>query len=1103
MTSPSTIPADLVAAAADRFAPFPLTDTQRAYLLGRGDVFELGNVSTHAYFEFDGDLDLDRFTAAWRRLIERHDMLRAVMLPDRMSQQVLRTVPTFTPDVVDLRHLALEEAEARLAQVREELSHLVRPPDHWPLFGVTVALVPAGGMRVYIGFDGLACDFASWHVLSTELSIMYSDPTATLPNLGLTFREYVLAELELHSSAEHREAERYWLNRIAALPPAPRLPLAADPADVRRPRFVRREAVLDAGSWSTVKDRARSAGLTPSAFLLAVFAETLAAWADEPHFTINVPRMNRLPLHPQVNQLVGEFASFTLIEVDNRGREPFDHRARKLQARMWEDLSHHQVSGAWMLRQLARQGGGMDRAQMPVVMTSTLAWASPDPTVLDGLWRQVYGVSQTPQVYLDLQLDERRGALVYNWDVVEAILPPALAQAMFDGYGQLLRRLTDDPDAWHSADLDLLPPGQRARREAAQGPARALSGALVQDAFLGWTDRAPDRPAVITSGATLSYGELRQRATRIAGWLARHGAGPDVPVTLLLDKGWPQVVAVYATLLSGAAYVPIDASLPPAAIRTMVDRAAAPLALVESGGPGAADLPPSVRALAVDAPTMAAGDAPIAHPIARDSDLLYVLYTSGSTGTPKGVMIEHAGMVNALRETATTFGITESDRCLGVTALHHDMSAFDLFGILGAGGALVLPDADAVRDPAHWLDLIERHRVTVWNSVPAMLEMLLEQAERRPQALASLRLVFTGGDWIPLTMARRLFELAPNARLVSVGGPTETTLWNIWFEVDEVDPRWSSIPYGRPIANTSYHLLDDRLRDRPDGVVGEMYCHGVGVARGYRDDKDRTDAGFVTHPGTGERLYRTGDLGRYRDDGTLEFVGRADAQVKIRGQRIELGDVEAALAAHPSVAAAVVVALGYPERPGSRALVAFVRLMEATSVTTDELRAYVRERRARHLVPAEITIVEAFPLTPNGKVDRAALVSLAGQQAPVRIPDGPPEPVTAGTPPLERLLTRLWTDALGVPAVRPDDDYFALGGDSLLGARILTRLRDVFEGEDLPSRTLFGTLTVAGMASAMRAQQSAPGRLDLIAGVYLDAAVLTPAEIDQALRDGD
>ncbi|WP_341531092.1 amino acid adenylation domain-containing protein [Nostoc sp. UHCC 0302] len=302
-------------------------------------------------------------------------------------------------------------------------------------------------------------------------------------------------------------------------------------------------------------------------------------------------------------------------------------------------------------------------------------------------------------------------------------------------------------------------------------------------------------------------------------------------------------------------------------------------------------------------------------PAQTPDDLAYVIYTSGSTGLPKGVMITHRNVVNVVVHTNQRFNIGSQDRILAVTALNHDLSVYDIFGLLCAGGAIVIPDACGVKDPTHWAELMVQEKVTLWNSVPAMMQMLVEYVESQSVIIpASLRLVIMGGDWLPVSLPNRLKALVPKVQILSIGGPTETTIWNIGYLITEVNPNWKSIPYGKPMANAKYYILNEALEDCPVWVPGQMYCAGVQVAQGYWRDAEKTAANFITHPRTQERIYCTGDLGRYLPNGNIEFLGRADFQVKIRGYRIELGEIEAVLKQHPGVKDAIAVTVPAAEQ---------------------------------------------------------------------------------------------------------------------------------------------------------------------------------------------
>ncbi len=907
-----------------RFDPFPLNEVQQAYWVGRLGAFELGNVGTHTYFEFERrELDLPRFERALRALIERHDMLRAVVLPDG-SQRVLERVPPYQVKAQDLRGRGPHEVEAALAAVRKEMSEQVLAPEAWPLFDFRVSLLDGGRVRLHISRDALIFDAWSAALVFGEWARLYRDPAAELPALELTFRDYVLAEREFQRTETYGRSLDYWLRRLPTLAPAPELPLARNPATLDRPRFVHRGGRLAAGEWQRLKRRAARAGLTPSGLVAAVFAEVLAAWSKSPRFTLNLTLFHRLPLHPQVESVVGDFTSMVLLEVDPLDGAPFELRARQVQERLWEDLEHRDVSGVRVLRELARVQRRAPGVLMPVVLTSLLAVGDPERERerRELLGEMVWGVGVTSQVWLDHAVMEVDSDLVFNWNAVDELFPPGLLDAAFAAYAALLARLAGEEEAWSATSLDLVPAAQRTVRDAANATAAPLPRGLLHEPFLARAAEQPERAAVIAGEATLGYGELARRANRLAHRLRELGARPGRLVAVVMEKGCEQVVATLGVLGAGAAYLPVDPSLPAERRLHLLASGQAEVALTQSWLDEELKWPVGLVRIAVDTEPPADGPDTAPAPLQRPLDLAYVLFTSGSTGWPKGVMIDHQGALNTVIDVNRRFGVGVEDRVLALSSLSFDLSVWDVFGMLAAGGALVLPEPAAARDPARWAALVARHGVTVWNSVPALLEMLIEYAAGHPEVrLDGLRLVLLSGDWIPLSLPDRLRALAPHARVVSLGGATEASIWSILYPIERVEEGWASIPYGRPMDNQTFHVLDPRLEPRPDWVPGELYIGGVGLAQGYWQDEEKTQAAFLRRPQGGERLYRTGDLGRWLPDGTIEFLGREDQQVKIQGHRIELGEIEAALEQHPAVRAHVVAAPGARD---SRRLVAYV-----------------------------------------------------------------------------------------------------------------------------------------------------------------------------------
>ncbi|HZI77369.1 MAG TPA: amino acid adenylation domain-containing protein, partial [Gemmatimonadales bacterium] len=386
-----------------------------------------------------------------------------------------------------------------------------------------------------------------------------------------------------------------------------------------------------------------------------------------------------------------------------------------------------------------------------------------------------------------------------------------------------------------------------------------------------------------SEGQELSYGELARQAAQLAQVLRAQGAHANSLVGILEEKGVGQVVAVLGTLMSGAAYLPLDPESPELRWGRLLEQAHVQLLITERDE-DEAWWPAGVQRMSLAevrrGPEAEANWRELATKGVGE-DLAYVMYTSGSTGEPKGVMVSHRGLVNALAWSREHFALRRDDRAIAITALHHDMSVFDLLGVLGAGGTLVIPEGWAKLEPRRWVELLREHDVTIWNSVPAYMQMLVQYLEQEQGEAGSLRLVILGGDWIGVKLPEQVWRQWPGAQVVSVGGPTETTLWNIYHEVGPGESEGRSIAYGKPIANNRYYILDELLRERPVGVVGEMYCGGVGVSPGYWQDEERSRERFIEHPESGERLYRTGDLGRYLSGGAIEFMGRADDQVQV------------------------------------------------------------------------------------------------------------------------------------------------------------------------------------------------------------------------------
>ncbi|NEQ99371.1 MAG: non-ribosomal peptide synthetase, partial [Cyanothece sp. SIO2G6] len=492
----------------DRYKPFPLTDMQHAFWVGRSGMWELGDVANHGYQEIEGDnLDVHRLNVSLQQLIERHDMLRAVVLADG-QQQVLEQVPPYQIKVLDLRGKDQATVDAGIDSIRQELSHQVLPSDQWPLFEFRATLLDQERVRLHVSYDLQVFDAWSLFRLFDEWFQLYQHPQLELKPLNLLFRDYVLALKAVQKTELYEQSKAYWFDRIESLPPAPSLPLAKQPKELKQHVCKRHLAQLDRTHWERLKQRATEAGLTPSGVLLAAFAEILTVWSKSPRFTINLALFNRLPLHPQVNDIIGDFSSVILLTVDNSRAESFTDRSARLQKQLWNDLEHRHVSGVEVVRELARRKGTAPSA-MPIVFTSTLGFESlgQETLSLSHFGEQVYGISQASQAWMDVQVIEERGALMFNWDVVEGLFPEGLIDAMFAAFDHFLRRLATSEAAWFETERQLVPPDQLAQRDLVNSTVAPVSEQMLHTLFAAQVKARGHEAAIIASQCTLTYKE--------------------------------------------------------------------------------------------------------------------------------------------------------------------------------------------------------------------------------------------------------------------------------------------------------------------------------------------------------------------------------------------------------------------------------------------------------------------------------------------------------------------------------------------------------------------------------------------------------------------
>ncbi|BBX15851.1 non-ribosomal peptide synthetase [Mycolicibacterium duvalii] len=1069
--------ADVEARAADPASvtddndPFPLAPIQHAMWIGRNDDQQLGGVAAHLYVEFDGaGVDPDRLRAAAAKLAARHPMLRVDILPDGTQRIGDRGLPV---TVYDLRDLDDAAAQRRLEEIRDTKSHQMM---HGEVVQFALSLLADGRTRLHVDMDMQAADAVSYRNFMADLAEFYAG--ADLPELGYTYREYRAAHTATVTESE--ENRQWWAQRIADLPEGPALPLVprSEQADPKRSR--RRWHVLDVATRDALFAAAQRRGITPAMAVAASYAGTLARWSTSRRFLLNLPMFGREQFHPDVDKLVGDFTSSLMLDVDLTGADTPLARCRVLQETLHATARHSSYSGLSVLRDLTRHHGTPVLA--PIVYTSAIGLGDLFAgTVTEHFGRPVWTISQGPQVLLDAQATPVAEGLMINWDTREDAFRPGVADAMFAHHLAELQRLATDESAWERSDSAAVTPEQRAGRDAVNTVTSALSGDVLHEGFFRRAQARPDAPAVFSRAGDLTYGQLRERVLAVASALHVAGIRAGDTVAVLGPKNHEQVIALLAISAVGAAYAPVGVDHPAERAARMLANAGARMALV------CGDEPPTTMPALTVAEALRVGRRETAFtvPAVDPTDLAYILFTSGSTGEPKGVEMTHDAAMNTVEFINAHFDIGADDRCLALSTLECDLSVLDVFGMLRAGGSIVVVDEEQRRDPEAWARLIAAHDVSVLHFMPGWLEMLAAVEGD----LSSVRVVPTGGDWVRPELVRALRGRAPRMRFAGLGGATETATHNTICEVvGDIPPDWTSVPLGVPLPNNACRVVGPDGLDCPDWVPGELWVGGRGVARGYCARPDLTAERFTSHQGT--RWYRTGDLVRYRPGGVIEFVGRVDHRVKISGYRVELGEVESALRRIPGVEAAVAAMVAVDG--GRDVLGALIEPVPGQTADVADIVAGLSEVVAPHMIPKIIDVTEQIPFTLGGKIDRPAVARmLCRAQAPAS--GSHRAPATS----LEAALSLILGGVLNRTDLGVDDDFFASGGDSVLATQAVARIRTWLDTSSVAVADIFAARTVSALAARLAGRD---GRLEKVAAMYLEVVAMDAAQVDSTLE---
>ncbi|MDI3196694.1 amino acid adenylation domain-containing protein [Serratia ureilytica] len=970
------------------------------------------------------DIDDQRFADCLQAIVERHQILRSLIRQNERGEASQWVSDAVLP--VPLLTVSGAEFDMALAQACSRPMDLTR---ELPLRATRYRYRGAAGGETAVCllvFHHIVFDGWSLEVLLQELDARYRGAPPAPREPALQYLDYACWQHAPENVQRRADELAFWQRELAGWQPL------SLPVDFLRPavfdvRGDNSEVSLPAALVKALEALARQEGVTLHAVMLAGFMLLLARYSGQNDVMVGTPLANRN--RPELENLIGFFVNTLPLRRQIDPRQGVAEFVREVAATTLRAQQHQTLSLEALVDALALP---RDFSRHPLFQVMfALEGESGAPARPD--WLSVVDLSadeRTAKFDLTLTLTPQGEQMRARFNFASALFSKASMDRLAGYYLALLQQMARHDD-WPLENIRLQP--QSPALPAAPAFSYAFERCLQQD-FVRHAQRNPRAVAVIDAQGEMTYGELHEAALTLATQLRVQGKMTGDAIAVVADKGRRQPIALLAALMCGKAFLPMEATWPPqrrlkvmaqAGINTLLSDApwaCDEINLVELNAGGlAAQLPLPERRL----PAVEAG---------ADS-LAYIIFTSGSTGTPKGVAIEHRSAVNMLEGVRRYFGFNERDRSLALSALSFDLAIFDIFSPLSAGGAVVMPAERDRVNPQAWYQLMMTHRVTQWLSAPALMELLLDYINGAGLAAGpapALRAVMVGGDWIATSLPERCLAWAPHVRFCSAGGATEAAIFTMLYEVPRGEKiRSVSIPYGKPLPHQRCYILDAERRLAAPGVRGEIYLAGEGLARGYYGDPQRTAESFFWHEELQERVYRTGDAGRWLEDGNVEFLGRLDQQVKLNGYRIELGEIEHAALGYPGVTACCCVLITDPQP----CLAAYFVADEA--IAPQDLAQHLSSQLPPYMVPQALMQLAQLPLTENGKIARQAL------PAPKRAA----REFVAAQNERENACLAVWRDLLQRQDIGVEDNFFSLGGNSLLAIQACYQIGQRLGGE--------------------------------------------------------
>jgi len=1031
---------------------------QRLWILSHFEGMQSA-YNIHVSVLLEGHLDKHALTDAFKALVERHESLRTVFREDKdgSPRQVILNPDKYPLKLEGTDLTGVPQQELRLKELVDREINEGFDLEKGPLIRCHLIQLQRDRYVLVIVQHHIISDGWSMDVFRNDLGALYnayaSKNEAKLLLLKIQYKDYAAWHNSQLASDKILPQKEYWLRQFQGDLPVLELPTFKDRPKIKSYNGASFTERINKDQLNRInKDNGGTLFMTLIACLNALFYR----YTNQEDIVIGSPAAGRE--HPDLEGQIGFYINTLALRTRFDGNGSFESLYQHVKE-VTLSAYDHQLYPYDELVDALKLARDMGRNPLFDVMVALQNSMEQDAEYnFNGLQTSAYEEGEYRSAKFDITMifseskDKLNLYLEYNTDIYTR----QQIDQLLVHFKNIIASVADDPKQKLS-EIDFLTKEERHSllEEFNNTLVRYSKEKTITDLFEEQVLRTPDGIALRQHNRTMTYRELNERANQLAHYLVEHGVNKGDNIGLLVTRSFDMMTGMYAIMKAGGAYVPIDPDYPIERQEYILNNSAV-LKVIADGDYSLEDLIPAEQFIKLNTIDLNGFGKDNLGIKVDPTQLAYTIYTSGSTGRPKGVMIEHHSAVNLIEWVNSEFNIGPDDRILFITSMCFDLSVYDIFGILAAGGSVVIVEQQELMDVPKLKDMLINYGITFWDSVPTTMDYLVRELEEHdpPYLQKTLRVVFMSGDWIPVNLPDRIKKYFPKTRVISLGGATEGTVWSNFYPVEKVESNWASIPYGRPMNNNFFYILNNKLLPVPIGVAGELYIGGVGVARGYANDKEKTDYSFVSdpfHEQAGGRMYRTGDLGRMLPGLNMEFIGRRDDQVKIRGYRIELGEIESVLRQSESISQAVVLAKA--DKDGKKRLVSYVVGKEGYDRSA--VISFLKSKLPDYMVPTLWLELDSLPLTSNNKIDKKALPDFDAEEQLKGLYVAPEtEP--------EKEMAEIWRTVLKLKSIGVEDNFFDVGGHSLLAVQIITRIERL-TGKKFPITILFEYPTIRSL----------------------------------------